>query len=397
MRVSSSLTGSPLDWPSDNDFYQRRYYSSSYFSRKNPHLRSQIAISKSPQKLTDSSLTFPEASSESHSSGKITDNSDVHDIRNTSLESVLNTVDLVSQDCQTRKQSMRSPSAKSESNLIRNHFISLKSSEIPPQAVRYRYNSTSSRVEFLNAIYTDYKEDRDQLTRNSLKQMVELDSDVVRAKVIWLKEDSTGFSSKNELKTAHYYVYPKKRSLQDFKEQTVSMDEPWLQFSAKSDLNGLLERLDDRELRGDKCPKFSNWTIVYYDCDSFMWLFSYTSLIIARSNGVCLLKGFISVDVDINKIDINQCDSSDSYRFNGDYYDRNVFQVTIPLHGTHKCHQPSSKVSTTCSGRGRQSRFQLESAIRIYARINFLRVSLSLSADRSLARFTLAIINLLSA
>lgn len=365
LRVSSSLTSTSLDWPSDDDFFQPNYYSPLHYTHKSARLRNQLSKLIISPKLTYSLSSPSLLLSDSHPTS---DDGSYSSIHNASLEKILNKIDLVSRDCNPNnhhnnnnksngKQLQASLSSSSSSDSqIHNQFINLESSVIPLNAVKYRYNLSSSRVELLNAILTDYrpKDDNYRLLRNSFKQMIALDRDIVRARIVWLREDDlAGINERKELKTDYYYLCKKKGLCVESTERSVSINEPWLKLPTEGDQKGhLIKQLfDNRKLPissefPESCPKFSNWTIVYHDCESVMWLFSYTSLIIAQSSGSCLLKGFISVDVDINQIDINQCDSSDYYTSNGSYFNnQNVFHVTIPLYGTHKCHRPSSKVS----------------------------------------------------
>lgn len=329
-------------------------------------------------------------------------------------------------------------------------YASSPSRDIPPQSLRLKYNQTAARVDLLNAILIDYKPNEDgyRFLKKSFHEMINLDKDIIHARIIWLSESNTTATNNNNprsnnnsegrlngqfqesnfrplntentinyIKPVYYYTAKRKRTFFTLNiNRTISPYEPWFDFEFKS---ASQERLFDHllvqqyiprsqlssflsldsptsvqqnptptannnmnqtgalvnpnnknsnkkehitnnnELNNDnkntnnnensnkernnnnnnnnnkfnnKCPKFTSWTNAYYSCDYQIWLFSYTSLIIFESIDSCILRGIISVDIDIGKIDINQCDHAS-------------IETTIPLLGTHKCHRPSSKVS----------------------------------------------------
>ncbi|XP_073993198.1 probable G-protein coupled receptor CG31760 isoform X2 [Rhodnius prolixus] len=72
------------------------------------------------------------------------------------------------------------------------------------------------------------------------------------------------------------------------------------------------------------------WTYPYYSCKARKWVLSYGVHIPPTKHGV---RGFLSIDVDISKLQVNQCDPS-----NND----DVNQI-ITFKGSHKCHN-----STIC-------------------------------------------------
>lgn len=71
------------------------------------------------------------------------------------------------------------------------------------------------------------------------------------------------------------------------------------------------------------------WTYPYYSCAERKWLISYSVPI--PSQGRHGTKGFLSLDIDVSNLEVNQCEESESSN-----------EVDI-LHGTHKCHNSTSK------------------------------------------------------
>ncbi|XP_074027570.1 probable G-protein coupled receptor CG31760 isoform X2 [Leptinotarsa decemlineata] len=75
------------------------------------------------------------------------------------------------------------------------------------------------------------------------------------------------------------------------------------------------------------------WTYPYYSCSNKRWLISYSVPI--PPPGRRGLKGFLSLDVDVSHLEINQCEVKDNKRLDN--------EISI-FHGSHKCHN-----STECS------------------------------------------------
>ncbi|XP_045475935.1 probable G-protein coupled receptor CG31760 [Harmonia axyridis] len=72
------------------------------------------------------------------------------------------------------------------------------------------------------------------------------------------------------------------------------------------------------------------WTYPYYSCSSKRWLMSYSVPIPPGRRG---LKGFLSLDIDISHLEVNQCEKTFSDRPN---------EISV-FHGTHKCHNATSR------------------------------------------------------
>ncbi|KAB0794215.1 hypothetical protein PPYR_13835 [Photinus pyralis] len=92
---------------------------------------------------------------------------------------------------------------------------------------------------------------------------------------------------------------------------------------------------------GLRSPKFMDsplkvsyrgwWTYPYYSCISRKWLTSYSVPI--PSPGRHGMKGYLSLDVDVSNLEVNQCEDDHL----GSYSE------ILVLHGTHKCHNLTSK------------------------------------------------------
>ncbi|XP_068915920.1 probable G-protein coupled receptor CG31760 [Tenebrio molitor] len=70
------------------------------------------------------------------------------------------------------------------------------------------------------------------------------------------------------------------------------------------------------------------WTYPYYSCKSRRWLISYSVPIPGRGG----LKGFLSLDVDVSHLEVNQCEPAAPA----------ANEISI-FHGTHKCHNTTSQ------------------------------------------------------
>ncbi|CAH0563492.1 unnamed protein product [Brassicogethes aeneus] len=76
------------------------------------------------------------------------------------------------------------------------------------------------------------------------------------------------------------------------------------------------------------------WTYPYYSCIARKWLISYSVPIpppLRRG-----LKGFLSLDVDVSHLEVNQCEGQERDK------DRLGVEIII-FHGTHKCHNRTSQ------------------------------------------------------
>ncbi|KAF5291543.1 hypothetical protein FQR65_LT01856 [Abscondita terminalis] len=92
---------------------------------------------------------------------------------------------------------------------------------------------------------------------------------------------------------------------------------------------------------GLRSPKFMDsplnvsyrgwWTYPYYSCASRKWLTSYSVPI--PSPGRHGMKGYLSLDVDVSNLEVNQCERDAA----------SLYSEISVLHGTHKCHNFTSK------------------------------------------------------
>ncbi|KAK9717653.1 Tc5 transposase DNA-binding domain [Popillia japonica] len=110
--------------------------------------------------------------------------------------------------------------------------------------------------------------------------------------------------------------------------QAIDPDYPWY--------------ADAQSSPGLRSPKFIEsppnvsyrgwWTYPYYSCSAHRWLISYSVPI--PPPGRHGMKGFLSLDVDVSKLEINQCEA--------DIYYPSSSEISI-FHGSHKCHNRTSK------------------------------------------------------
>lgn len=99
---------------------------------------------------------------------------------------------------------------------------------------------------------------------------------------------------------------------------------------------------DGNSSPGLRSPKFMHgpanvsykgwWTYPYYSCIVKRWLISYS--VAVPPTGRHAMKGFLSVDVDVSSLEVNQCDAGKEP----------VISTEITaLRGTHKCHNDTSE------------------------------------------------------
>ncbi|XP_056641036.1 probable G-protein coupled receptor CG31760 isoform X2 [Diorhabda sublineata] len=74
------------------------------------------------------------------------------------------------------------------------------------------------------------------------------------------------------------------------------------------------------------------WTFPYYSCSNRKWIVSYSVPI--PPPGRRGLKGFLSLDVDVSYLEVNQCETIRNQQVNN--------EISI-FHGSHKCHNFSTK------------------------------------------------------
>ncbi|XP_070178424.1 metabotropic glycine receptor-like [Littorina saxatilis] len=78
-----------------------------------------------------------------------------------------------------------------------------------------------------------------------------------------------------------------------------------------------------------------HWSLPYFDCGGGdIWMMTYTVPFFAYNNGTPFFKGTSGIDIDLQKVDIDQCPLTDSK-------EENVFA------GSHKCKIATTRVSTS--------------------------------------------------
>lgn len=81
---------------------------------------------------------------------------------------------------------------------------------------------------------------------------------------------------------------------------------------------------------------FAAWSTAYFSCELRKWLISYSALVVSQTaEHVYGARAVISVDVDVSRVDFDQCDVSSGHGEAGE---------AVALLGTHKCHRDTSQV-----------------------------------------------------
>lgn len=133
---------------------------------------------------------------------------------------------------------------------------------------------------------------------------------------------------------------------------------------------------DESSSPGLRSPKFTAsppnisyrgwWTFPYYSCNERRWILSYSVAIppIGRHG----MRGFLSIDIDVSELQVNQCDLTPQQREIYKNYRHNKF-TTVNIdeqlnqieafHGSNKCHSKSMK----CEYRMINTNFQLTRGI----------------------------------
>lgn len=249
---------------------------------------------------------------------------------------------------------------------VDSHYVFLpkeliKSHQIPGLATQTKLQATSNRIDLLSSILPDYSPEGDhfKLLRNSIDELARLDDNVFRVRLAWIQESIASSASSSSADKGHRlqaqylaFLEQKKRLFTESYNRTISLDSPWLQLSrtpATSKKVQIMERLlREGTVRvpaanSNYNPKdemtFAQWTPAYFSCELKMWLFSYTALLVSDGpDSTINLKGVVSVDVDVSRLDFNQCDREDGSEAIG---------TSIPLLGTHKCHKETSQVCSS--------------------------------------------------
>lgn len=117
---------------------------------------------------------------------------------------------------------------------------------------------------------------------------------------------------------------------------------------------------DEISSPGLRSPKFAPsppnisfkgwWTYPYYSCTQRKWILSYS--IAVPPAGRHSLRGFLSIDIDITRLKVNQCDyptsvTSEAYeilRFPKSDAETDTAHEIEAFRGSHKCHRTTMKV-----------------------------------------------------
>jgi len=100
-------------------------------------------------------------------------------------------------------------------------------------------------------------------------------------------------------------------------------NEAWMLTPIRTFINTNFMRTEEQDKKG-------YWTFPYYSCPKKSWTISYVTTIFSTNKQ---LLGFLSFDVDVSRLDINQCDSDLSV---------SASQLQT-FKGTHKCHSETSQ------------------------------------------------------
>jgi len=245
---------------------------------------------------------------------------------NTIKQNLLNYINLVSSKAKCSKSNMKEGQ----------EYISLDSKDIPSFIVRNKFNMTYTSVNMLSSIFSNYNplEDNFHFMRSAFQSFVNIDLNIHKARVVWL--DKKVINSEKTFTPNYYFsILQSKSTFVAHLNHTISLQEPWIKLIGDNlNIFELLKKgsMPVLNFLSKKCESIFDWSNAYFSCEDNAWLFSYTSLIILPSAHQCVIKGLISIDININQMDINQCDTLINR------------QWTIPLLGTHKCHRISSQV-----------------------------------------------------
>lgn len=211
-----------------------------------------------------------------------------------------------------------------------------------------QYETTWKGIEFLSRILSKYNPEIDnyKLMSNSINELIRMDANIYRLRIVWLNKKleelpivSIDGKSNKGINIRYFGIDSKNRKLIEEKDIYLVLDKPWI---PKKFINPLITGIIMR-------PSLSNppteWSDVYFNCDLRLWFISYSALILSNTEqninndnnnerkNVC---GIISVDIDVSRTDIYQCDSPQDY-------DESDVSVVLTLSGTHKCHSETSQ------------------------------------------------------
>ncbi|RWS12059.1 hypothetical protein B4U79_15083 [Dinothrombium tinctorium] len=274
-------------------------------------------------------------------------------------ESLLQAIDEIthSKHCDSRKHTTDSAMPVMSSIVAHLHTSSISQSsngdlfvyiplnrsriEMPSNTVKHKYKLTETRIRFLSILFAKInpKTNNYIILRQTIDELIKAEKDIHQVRILWLKNES---KDKSDLHAAYYAEYGIKGILYESYDIIVKTNKPWLKLIDDSNFTQIVENgyiaIKSEEANSDQ-SLIANWTRAYFACDAKIWLFSFTSLITYYSPNVSqiILQGLISVDVNINNLDVNQCDMRSVNESNEDF--------TLHLFSTHKCHRDSSEVS----------------------------------------------------
>ncbi|XP_076361072.1 putative G-protein coupled receptor CG31760 isoform X2 [Tachypleus tridentatus] len=193
------------------------------------------------------------------------------------------------------------------------------------------------KVDLVTKILVGYYPEEDKGVLNTfVRELFQSDDVIFATRIVWIGNGTIW-------KPLYYVQIRKNYNASEVAPEVVERhdysmveDSPWLD-EIISTVQG--DTKAEHKMNGDNDYVMGQWTKPYFTCDGRRWLLSYTVLMYSRPNKIMKsLIGVLSVDVDVTKMDLNQCD---------DPWPLNNFSVTYwqmkSFLGTHKCHNKSSE------------------------------------------------------
>lgn len=175
-----------------------------------------------------------------------------------------------------------------------------------------------------------------KIVESVMRNILQTESSIYQARVISLDPFLHTFATRHEVVSEEDDVFSTRRDIvaRNSTRFLVETDSPWLlnRSSKNQDLSSKFMRFSGLLMGGTN----GWWTFPYYSCALHSWFLSFTAPIYSQtSSSISQLTGLLSFDIEISKLDINQCTS-------GNTNDTTSAQVKL-FAGTHKCHRVTSE------------------------------------------------------
>ncbi|XP_022237694.1 probable G-protein coupled receptor CG31760 [Limulus polyphemus] len=199
------------------------------------------------------------------------------------------------------------------------------------------FDIVRQKVDLVAKILVGYYPEEDEgILKTFVTELFQSDDVIFATRIVWIG-NGTIWKPFYYVQIRRIYntseVTPKVEERHDY---SMMEDSPWLDEIITTVQGGIKS---EHQMNGDNDYVLGNWTKPYFTCEGRRWLLSYTILLYSRpKKTIKSLIGVLGVDVDVTKMDVNQCD---------DPWPLNNFSVTYwqmkSFLGTHKCHNKSSE------------------------------------------------------